>query len=597
MTDTCVFGEGPPLPNDETEQTVTPSPAADELRPGACIHGKYTVHGVLGHGGFAVVYDAEHSGLGRRVAIKVLHLRPDTPLALLERFRREARISALVRHPNVLEVYDTGQLSDGSPYLVMERVNGGNLAALIAQGALPVAQAVEIVRQLATGLAAIGDAGIVHRDVKPDNVMLHDPGEGSRVVKLVDFGISKRVTIEPEPRLTYYGALVGTPQYMSPEQIRGEEVDVRTDVYATGAVLYEALTGKAPHESRNFSELVVSVLNAPVQPLRELRPNCPVELEQIVLKALSRQRDQRHASARELLEALDDLVCAYDLPTGDEAFQLREVPEPTRFRPARSSLSLARRLLPLGRGDARAWRLGLLAAALAAPASLLPWTVFEDGAASSSGTPPEHAAHGSAPGHTSSFDAHAMAQASLAPSAPPPRASLARMRADLEEPPISSVEPAPSLQASVVLPHGEPAPVLARKSAPREVPPTEQAPAVQQAPATQAAPPSRAREASGSPVVDANALKAQRGRGTWEQTMQAALAALVRGRLEAAKEHYAQAVRLEPREPTGFRGLGLVAARLGQNREAREALRQYLTLAPNAADRSVIAARLASLPE
>jgi len=302
---TSVFGQIEPVVEEHFEGPAAPVEEDIELVPGTCIHGKYTVHGVLGHGGFAVVYDAEHDGLARRVAIKVLHIRHDTPLALIERFRREARISALVRHPNVLEVYDTGSLADGSPYLVMERVNGENLSALIRRGPLPIAAAVELGCQLLLGLAAIADEGIVHRDIKPDNLMLHDAGDGTPSIKLVDFGISKRVAIEPQSRLTCHGALVGTPQYMSPEQIRGEEVDVRTDIYATGAVLYEALCGHAPHESKSFSELVVAVLNASPRPLTELRRNCPVELQRIVLRALSRLPGHRYATPREMLAGFE----------------------------------------------------------------------------------------------------------------------------------------------------------------------------------------------------------------------------------------------------------------------------------------------------
>jgi serine/threonine protein kinase len=302
------------------------------LEPGRQIGGKYVVHGKLGQGGFAVVYDAEHIGLGRRVAIKVVHLDEETPLAMLERARREARISALVRHPNVLEVFDSGTLEDGSPYLVMERIHGETLSARIMRQGFTVPAVVEIGRQLLTALEVLAQHDIVHRDIKSDNVMLHDPGDGRVLVKLVDFGISKRGGLDVAPRLTTDGTLVGTPSYMSPEQLRGEALDARTDIYSVGTVLYEALTGHVPHERTSLSELLLAALHDKVTPVREERPGCPRELERIVMKALEKDRDQRYPDAVAMRAELESFAASCEMPRDGEAFRAVEPIEPRAHR-------------------------------------------------------------------------------------------------------------------------------------------------------------------------------------------------------------------------------------------------------------------------
>ncbi|MDB4990961.1 MAG: Serine/threonine protein kinase PrkC, regulation of stationary phase [Myxococcaceae bacterium] len=552
-------------------------PAA-ELPVGACLQGKYTVLGVLGHGGFAVVYDAEHVGLARRVAIKVLHVGNDTPLALIERFRREARISAMVHHPNVLEVYDTGQLEDGSPYLVMERVNGENLSALIRRGPLSIATTVEIGRQLLLGLSAIADAGIVHRDVKPDNIMLHDAGDGLTTVKLVDFGISRHVSIEPHARLTCHGALVGTPQYMSPEQIRGEDVDARTDIYAAGAVLYEALAGTAPHASDNFSELVVAVLNSQVRPLVELRPNCPPELERIILTALARARAQRYASPRHLLEALDEFACVFELPRGASAFRPSSEEERAFPSAARSSTPGPRRLWGFGLREAKL----PLQVACVTMLALAPKLLSHDSGAARATTTKRASPAALQPAKGAMDPLTLVSSAPLAvPAGEAPADTALPSFAQLETPTVVAVpiEPAPAtttrkprIQASGA---GKGVRVTGLSANGGALPPVV---------ATAAAHSEPEPELTGAQ------------RAAWQQTMQAALSAMVRGRLVAAQDAYREAVRLAPREASGFRGLGLVSARLGDSQAARAALKRYLVLAPKADDAAAIASRLSALP-
>ncbi|MDB4974523.1 MAG: Serine/threonine protein kinase PrkC, regulation of stationary phase [Myxococcaceae bacterium] len=544
------------------------------LLPGSCIQGKYEVLGVLGHGGFAVVYDAEHIGLGRRVALKVLHVGEDTPLALLERFRREARISALVKHPNVLEVYDIGQLEDGSPFLVMERVNGENLSALIRRAPLSIAAALEVGRQLLLGLEAIAEAGIVHRDVKPDNIMLHEGADGTTTVKLVDFGISKHVSVEAHARLTCHGALVGTPQYMSPEQLRGEDVDARTDIYAAGAVLYESLSGRAPHQCDNFSELVVAVLNSDVPPLTELRPNCPPELSRIILTALSRSRAQRYASARALLEALEELACLFELPRGADAFLATDSLAFLQAAPARSSTP----------GQRKIWGFGWREAKLPLQVACVTLLAFS----------PRLLTHSSASGEPARSRAPSVAAARHSVVAMDPLTAQLISTA-----PTAPLAQAPQEMTSPTLPTGMGTPTVAPEASANTQVVSPKRSAVSKSAAKAARPvavgslpvvPAASAPAEAEPVLGA----AQRAK--WEQTMQEALSATVRGRLKAAKAAYSEATRLAPREAAGFRGLGLVAARLGESRDARSAWNRYLTLSPHASDAAAIAARIAALP-
>ncbi|MET0284131.1 MAG: protein kinase [Polyangiales bacterium] len=550
--------------------------ASPQLAVGSSIHGKYVVHGLLGLGGFAVVYDAEHVGLGRRVAIKVLHLAADTPLALLERFRREARISALAHHRNVLEVYDTGTLPDGSPYLVMERVNGENLSHVLQRGPLSLAAAVEVVRQLLTGLCALEDAGIVHRDIKPDNLMLHDAGDGVPVVKLVDFGISKRIALESAAKLTCHGTLVGTPQYMSPEQIRGQDVDLRTDLYATGAVLYEALSGHAPHESQNFSELVVAVLNAPLRPLRELRANCPLDLERIATKALTRAAALRYATPREMLADLEACARDHDLPSGVEAFAYEDPIDPIWMTPARISFPALSRWWQHGMADMR--RPVQLAAGLlllAAPGAVVQLyhsDVPVRAVASSvlQGNPVTELPVGREVPITWRSPLLGAAQ---------PLSPLASFD---DAPPTSSARlEVPASQPSAAVPASEPETRAARRVKKAR----EEAEVVAPAPVAVAS-----AEPAAQPVAEVAPDPERHSR--WERAMDAALASMVRGQLADARAHYEAASKLDRDEADAFRGLALVCARLGQGEPARAALRRYLTLAPGAPDAATLRARV-----
>ena len=284
----------------------------DALHPGQIIHhGRYVVHGVLGRGSCATVYDAEHLALGRRVALKVPLLQTEHLRSMHERFRREARLSAMVQHPNVLGIYDSGYLPEGTPFLVLEHVCGESLNQIFTRGPLPIPVVLELGRQLAHALSALADAGIVHRDIKPANVMLLRTKQDMPLIKVVDLGVAKRSAWHSSVKLTQQGELIGTPQYMATEQLRGEDVDGRADIYAVAAVLFEAVTGRPPHEHANFSDFLVAALGTPVRPARELRADCPQSLEAILQRALERDRERRHTTPTELLFDLE--ACKLEL--------------------------------------------------------------------------------------------------------------------------------------------------------------------------------------------------------------------------------------------------------------------------------------------
>jgi len=331
----------------------------DERAIGARI-GRYVVRGVLGSGGCAVVYDAEHRATGRRVALKTLRSELVGSDVMQARFRREVRVLGRMRAPNLVDAIDAGTLDDGSPYLVLERLEGPTLDAILQHGPLEPAAAIEVVRGALEALAALHAEGIVHRDLKPDNIVVHRGATGP-VVKLLDLGVcafSEDLTIvEPgsqQGRLTSAGLWVGTPCYMAPEQVDGRTVDARTDVYAAGVVLYECLTGRTPFESNTTLEVVTAVLRRPVLPIKVVRPSCPASLDSLVLRALARKMGARPQSAHVLSQSLADIAEEHGLARGAAALALmHDVDErliPLSRRAAKDSSAATNKGHPAGEG-------------------------------------------------------------------------------------------------------------------------------------------------------------------------------------------------------------------------------------------------------
>ena len=280
--------------------------AAEPLR---VIRDRYRLDALIGEGGMATVWRAWDLTLQRAIAVKLLFASEShTEEALVDRFLREARIAASVQHRNVIHIVDFGTTGEGQPFMVMELLEGETLAArLRRQKPLPVAEVVQIGHLTLRGLAAVHAAGIVHRDLKPENVYLKDEG-GVLYPKILDFGISR--TIEPAVRgagsqVTREGVIVGTPEYMSPEQARGvKQLSYRTDLYSMGVMLYEALTGQLPYTSENVGDLIVKIVTGCATPVHELTPSVPRVISDIVARAMARLPSDRFADATEMQDAL-----------------------------------------------------------------------------------------------------------------------------------------------------------------------------------------------------------------------------------------------------------------------------------------------------
>jgi len=261
----------------------------------------YRIGRLVGRGGFAEVFEAEDPRLGRSVAIKAL--RPDLVVSqeLVTRFQREARAMAGLRHPHVMEVYTVGE-ADGVAYFVMPLISGESLAGrLEREGRLPVDEATRILLQAAGALDAAHRSGTVHRDIKPDNILLEGPE--ARVV-ITDFGIAKALTTQ-NVGLTGTGMFMGTPRYASPEQAVGDEVDHRSDIYSLGVVAFQMIAGRPPFEARTAQALVAQHLTEEAPPLWTLRPDCPEGLAHVVQRCLSKDPGDRWGSLADLVAAVE----------------------------------------------------------------------------------------------------------------------------------------------------------------------------------------------------------------------------------------------------------------------------------------------------
>ncbi|MFO0683949.1 MAG: serine/threonine-protein kinase [Sandaracinus sp.] len=272
------------------------------LRPGEILEGRYVLERCIGIGGMSEVWAAQHLGLDREVAIKLL--RRDATIHA-ERLRTEAKLLARLRHPAIVEIHDLGALPDGTHYLVMERLRGETLLAYVERrgGRLPAREAVALVVRLLEGLEVVHAAGVVHRDVKPENVLLE--ASGTRLMpKLVDFGIALR-TDPGAPRQTSAGGIVGTPAYLSPERTLSASADAAADVWAVGVTLYELVTGRLPFHGHDMLHLLRAILDAPLPYPRDLEPALDGALFAILSTALRKDPRARYASAAAMREALE----------------------------------------------------------------------------------------------------------------------------------------------------------------------------------------------------------------------------------------------------------------------------------------------------
>jgi serine/threonine-protein kinase len=270
---------------------------ADRLEDGAIVDGRYRVTGRLGSGGMADVYAAEDLQLGRRVALKLLYRRFAEDAEFVERFRREASSAAGLQHPNVVSIYDRGE-TDGTSYIAMELIDGRTLKQVVAQdGPLDPARAVALIEQVLRAARFAHRRGIIHRDLKPHNVMV----DAEDRAKVTDFGIARAGASD----MTQTGSIMGTAQYLSPEQAQGLPVNATADLYSIGIMLYELLTGTIPFDGESAVTIALKQVSEPPVPPSALRPGIPPALEAVVLRALEKEPARRFADADEFLAALE----------------------------------------------------------------------------------------------------------------------------------------------------------------------------------------------------------------------------------------------------------------------------------------------------
>ena len=289
---------------------LRPDPAPVGFQPGAVLAGKYRVERVLGAGGMGVVVAAHHMQLDERVALKFLLPEALENPEAVARFLREARAVVKIKGEHVARVSDVGQLENGAPYIVMEYLEGSDLAGWLKQrGAMPVELAVDFILQACEAIADAHALGIVHRDLKPANLFCVQRSDGQLSIKVLDFGISKVMTPGASGgHMTRTSALVGSPSYMSPEQMQSSKgVDTRTDIWSLGVVLFELVTVRTPFEAEAVTELAIKIAIEPAPPLRAFRADVPPGLELAVATCLEKDRSRRFQTVGDLALALRDL--------------------------------------------------------------------------------------------------------------------------------------------------------------------------------------------------------------------------------------------------------------------------------------------------
>ena len=310
-----------------------PVSAASNAQAGAVVGGKFRLEQRLGEGGMGIVWEASNVRTHRTVALKIL--KAETP-DQRRRLFREGRIAGKLRHPNIVEVNDVVELEDGAPAIVMERLTGESLRALLLRETrLPLPRIAEIFRPIAEALACAHAQGVVHRDLKPENVFLARDRDAREQVKVLDFGIARLTAtagdMAPTHGLTDTGDVLGTPSYMAPEQVFGEkDVDTRADVWSYGVVLYECLTGEKPFTGDNFGQIFKQVAIGEITPVAERVPDLPAELGAMVMQMLARDRTQRPSDWGAVIAVLE---------RGQDA--RRPAPRPRRRRLLVLGLALA----------------------------------------------------------------------------------------------------------------------------------------------------------------------------------------------------------------------------------------------------------------
>lgn len=297
------------MPSERVDASAASAWAIEELPPGAVIAGRYRIEHTLGSGGMGVVLAAQHITLGQRVAIKFMLPEASKDAAAVGRFTREALAASRINSEYVTRVFDLGELPSGAPFIVMEYLEGSDLAQRLRdRDKLPIPEAIEFALQTCEALAEAHALGIVHRDLKPSNLFCVERSDGLASIKVLDFGISKFTRAEQvagDLSLTSTKSIIGSPFYMSPEQMgSAKNADVRADIWALGVMLYEMLAGALPFEADTLPELAVRIATQPPKPLHVLQPELPRALSNVVARCLEKERDQRPRDIAELARAL-----------------------------------------------------------------------------------------------------------------------------------------------------------------------------------------------------------------------------------------------------------------------------------------------------
>jgi hypothetical protein len=441
-----------------------------DLRPGSVFHGRYEIVGPLGRGGMGMVYKARDRSLDETVAIKVLRPEFVEDPRMAERFKSEIKLARRVRHRNVCAIHDYGE-DRGLLYISMELVEGQDLKRVLREkGGLPPDEAYEVAIQVAEGLQAVHDAGIIHRDLKTPNIMRDAQG----VTRLMDFGIAKR---QGEGTLTATGHIVGTPEYMSPEQAQGLKVDFRSDVYALGVVTYEIFTGAVPFRGETPISTILKQLNDPPPLDGPAAARIPPDLKPVLKRCLAKDPAQRYATARELAEALR---LARSPSRRQQPISTDVLQAPTLVRPAEPAAQSTRELRAAAARRSRFVQPWLLAVpALAIGAGV--WMAVQGRPTARPLDPPDAApsspalvAAASAPAATHGGEAQLVAPVTMAP-APSSVAAAAPAAATAPSPAKRSASPTPRPAA---LPSRAPAaaptapPATTPASLPSSAPPT-----------------------------------------------------------------------------------------------------------------------------
>ena len=554
-------------------QEQDPGIASLDPLPGRVIAGNFRIEKLIGAGAMGNVYKAEQLSLGKQVAIKVLHHHLITDHTLVARFKREAKSASLLNHPNSIQIIDSGEDQDGTLYIAMELLTGRDLSQVIRDDfPLPLGRVARIMTQVLNALDEAHAQGVIHRDLKPSNVMLIERRGEKDFVKVCDFGIAKATLTEEEDdrsaMLTVQGLVCGTPEYMSPEQARAELLDGRSDLYSAAVILYQLVTGDIPFDADSAMGIISRHLaDEPEPPSHRRRDlNIPAAVDRIVLRGLEKNRDLRFENAVAFREAIETMIGGADVPLHPSVRAgmptARDLAgSPTPIVPARSAADRFGTTANMT-GRARPRRKGLV---LAAAAILLASAVgaIATSRARRAQTDAREAPMSAAPAVTAAVIAPPAPVAVRGPA--PPASPAARAAADEAPPPAPVAPPARDAHAKRRAPLTRTAATAAAAIlAVDSTSPTSP---------KSAPPPPAAAEAAPPPPV----------RGMRE-VLGEAEKLLAQGEVGDACARGEEANKLAPKSPQVHKFLGKCYMRAGRTREANDNYKQYLELAPTAAD-------------